>query len=339
MKYNMNQISTNLLILMMLFAGCTGNTGDNSPLPADEVKGCTDNTAVNYNPDATSDDGTCVEEVEPEAILLEVPHTDGCDNTNPIHCMLPFPSDVFLVDDNSTITGKRISYSSSTIPGSGTVSEVTIPILNQIDGASPNTQIMTAFYDDPDVSQMAGQYNIGKSLEDNHPTMIINQNSGELIPHWVELDLRSEEDQPTIIHLRTIQALDHNTPYVILMSGLVDSSGNEINAPIGFSALRDGVITTSPDIENRRAYFQNLFTWITDNTDRVIPDLQTAWSFNTASTESLIGPLLSMRNDALDRIGPYGIGCLVESNTVIMDDNGKVSHWLITGTYTAPQYT
>ena len=31
-------------------------------------------------------------------------------------------------------------------------------IINQIDGASPNTQIMTAFDTDPDVSQMAPRY-------------------------------------------------------------------------------------------------------------------------------------------------------------------------------------
>ena len=46
-----------------------------------------------------------------------------------------------------------------------------------------------------------------------------------------------------------------------------------------------------------------------------------------------------MRDDALDRIGPHGLGCTVESNTEIMTDEGNRSHWLITGTYTAPQYT
>ena len=175
--------------------------------------------------------------------------------------MLPFPSDAFLVEDNSTVTGKRISYSPNTIPGSGTVGQINIPIINQLDGASPNTQIMTAFDSEPDVSEMAGQYNIEKSLEVGHPSMIINQETGEIVPHWTELDIRSDISEPTIIHLRTIEALDHNTSYVVLFSNLQDSDGNLIDAPVGFAALRDGVITNSPDIEERRANFNLLFSY------------------------------------------------------------------------------
>jgi len=341
MKYELNQTFTILLIFMMLFAGCTGNEDMAEPME-ENILGCTDLSATNYDPNAMTDNGSCEfneDDNTSTESFLEIPHTDGCDNTNPIHCMLPFPSDAFLIDDDSTTTGKRISYSPSTIPGSGTVDEVYAPILNQIDGASPNTQIMTAFYVEPDVSELAGQFTIGKSLDPNHPTMIINQETGILVPHWVELDLRSESDQPTILHIRTIEALDHDTTYVVLMNGLMDSNNDQIVAPVGFSALRDGVITTSPDIENRRPYFENLFAWINDNTNRPISELQTAWSFNTASTESLIGPLLSMRDDALDRIGPDGLGCTVESNTEIMSDEGTRSHWLIRGTYTVPQYT
>nr|ANV79836.1 hypothetical protein [uncultured Candidatus Thalassoarchaea sp.] len=340
-----NQISTVLIIAMMLIsAGCLGNNDDEKE--AEDIQsnipltGCMDITAINYDENATISDGdSCEFPDDPADNLLSIPHRDGCDNTNPIHCMLPFPSDAFLVDDDSTNTGKRISYSANTIPSSGTVSQINLPIINQIDGASPNTQIMTAFDTDPDVSQMAGQYSIEKSLETGHPSMIINQNTGELIPHWTEIDIRSDESEPSIIHLRTIKALDHNTSYVILFTDLKDSDDNYIVAPVGFAALRDNVITNSPDIEDRRTDFQELFIWIEENTDRSISSLQTAWVFNTASTESIIGPLLSMRNDALERIGENGIGCTVESNEEVLDEDGNRSHWMLTGTYTAPQYT
>ena len=339
-----NQILTVLIIAMMLIsAGCLGNNDDEKEAediqPILPLTGCMDITAINYYENATISDDSCEFPDDPADDLLSIPHRDGCDNTNPIHCMLPFPSDAFLVDDDSTNTGKRISYSSSTIPSSGTVSQINLPIINQIDGASPNTQIMTAFDTDPDVSKMAGQYNIEKSLEDGHPSMIINQDTGELIPHWTEIDIRSDENEPSIIHLRTIKALDHNTSYVILFTDLKDSNDTYIEAPVGFAALRDNVITNSPDIEDRRSDFEELFTWIDENTDRSISSLQTAWVFNTASTESLIGPLLSMRNDALERIGENGIGCTLETNEEVLDEDGNRSHWMLTGTYTAPQYT
>ena len=122
---------------------------------------------------------------------------------------------------------------------------VEIPILNQMDGASPNTQIMTAFEKEPDISELAGQFSISKSLENGHSTQLINRITGELIPHWVELDIRSEEDQPTILHIRTIKALEHNTPYVVTISGLTDESGELVPTPEGFAALRDQILTSS----------------------------------------------------------------------------------------------
>ena len=324
-----------LLVISMLLSGCSGQVDE----AEEQISGCMDETATNYNPNATNSDSlSCTYEETNGIDPISIPHTEGCDNTNPIHCMLPFPSDAFLLDDETTNTGKRIFYSANTIPGSGTVSPIEIPILNQMDGASPNTQIMTAFSVEPDVSELAGQYSIGKSIDSGHSTAIINQFTGELITHWVELDVRSEEDQPTIIHMRTIEALEHNTSYVVLLSGLKDHQGNTINAPEGFAALRDNVITNSPDIEERRADFQELFTWVIENTDYNVSELQTAWSFHTSSTESIIGPLLSMRNDALERTG-QGIGCTIESNTEVLYNDGNTSHRLMTGTFTAPQYT
>tara|TARA_B110000467_G_scaffold90762_1_gene82062 strand:+ start:7823 stop:9892 length:2070 start_codon:yes stop_codon:yes gene_type:complete len=325
-----------LFCCSIILSGCTANSDESTDI--DEILGCMDENAKNYDIEATNDDGSC--DYTDENTLdnpITIPHIEGCDNTNPIHCMLPFPSDAFLIDDDTTNTGKRIHYSQNTIPSSGTVSPIEIPILNQMDGASPNTQIMTAFTVEPDVSELAGQYSIGKSLDSGHSTVIINQFNGELVAHWVELDARSEIDQPTIIHMRTVEALDHNTSYVVLLTGLMDENNQSIPTPEGFAALRDDVITTSPDIENRRGEFKELFNWISENTEYSINELQTAWSFHTSSTESMIGPLLSMRNDALERTG-NGIGCKIESNTKVMIEE-NTSHWLITGTFTAPQYT
>ena len=324
-----------LLCISMVLSGCTV-VNDEITDEVFEILGCTDADALNFNENATINDASCYFEEPIE--ILDIPHIDGCDNTNSIHCMLPFPSDAFLINDPNTVTGKRIHYSSNTIPSSGTVSPIEVPILNQIDGVSPNTQIMTAFTVEPDVSELAGQYSISKSLESGHPTILMNKLTGELVAHWVELDIRSEIDQPTIFHIRTIEALEHNTPYVVIISGLTDQVGELVPTPEGFAAIKYQQLTSSPDIENRRSGFQNLFSWIESNSDISVSDLQTAWEFHTSSTESMIGPLLSMRNDALERIGD-GIGCTVESNTEVFDEEGNRSHWLMTGTFTTPQYT
>ena len=41
---------------------------------------------------------------------VEVRHDAGCDDLNPIHCLLPFPSDAFLAEDATTTTGFRVNY-------------------------------------------------------------------------------------------------------------------------------------------------------------------------------------------------------------------------------------
>ena len=319
-----------LLVATMLFSGCTGES---------------DNTQVNESDTAIEEDQIVVDDVieeEPqeefEQTLVGVPDIIGCDNTNPIHCMLPFPSHAFLREDDSTETGFRMNYSTNTIPGSGITPVVSIPIINTRDGVSPATQIMTSFYSDPDLSSVAGQYSIEKSLDSGHNTQLLNMETGLLVPHWVELDVRSEQDEPTIMHIRTIQALDHNTSYAVAIHGLSDSTGNPIEPHEGFVALRDNNLTDSSDIEAQRADYEILFTALNSHTDLEREDLQAAWMFHTSSTESIIGDVIHMRNDALERIGIEGLGCSVDKNTDYSRD-GNRTHSLITGTYTAPQYT
>jgi len=313
-----------LLIICILISGCTGQDG----------KGEDDTT---QNPLTLEENTQEDSEMPSSEEIVSIPNVDGCDNTNPLHCMLPFPSDAFLSKDETTETGVRLNYSENSIPGSSFSPTIEIPILNQIDGVSPSTQIMTAFTKDPDVSNLAGQYSIGKSIENQHPTLLINMDSGELIPHWVELDARSEPDKPTILHIRTIKSLTHNTPYAVFISNLQDSDGGPIIAHEGFASLRDGLLTDSSEIESRRGDFLELFKWAESNYGIEIANLQAAWQFHTASTESIIGPLISMRNDALSRTG-NGLGCTVSDSLEILE-NGNRSHWMITGTFTAPQYT
>ena len=348
MNRNRNRTLSVLIVATILLSGCSGQVDETEG----KVTGCTDEAASNFNPDATNPDSSlCVyenEDVEEtdegsgegevEQPPISVPHTDGCDNTNPIHCMLPFPSRAFLRDDDSTETGLRMHYSQNSIPGSGLSPVVSIPIINQRDGVSPSTQIMTAFASDPDVSNLAGQYSIEKSLDVSHPTQLLNMISGELVAHWVELDARSEDDQPSIMHIRTLQALDHNTPYAVAIHDLIDSQGQDIEAHAGFAALRDGLITDSPELESQRSHFEDLFTFLSAQTSILQENLQAAWMFHTASTESMIGDVIKMRNDAMDRIGSDGLGCSIESNSEVFND-GNRTHWLITGTYTSPQYT
>ncbi|RZD51900.1 MAG: hypothetical protein CXT67_07580, partial [Methanobacteriota archaeon] len=107
----------------------------------------------------TDNDGLAPD-VEIDLGPVEIITTDGCDNLNPLHCMLPFPSNAFLTADTSTETGYKVNYASNTLPSSGTTSNVEILDLNRFDGFSPSTQIMTAFTTVPNLTGVANQHSI-----------------------------------------------------------------------------------------------------------------------------------------------------------------------------------
>ena len=288
----------------------------------------------------------CLQSAETEPIIEEeiqvtlptiiaVEQTTGCDNLNPIHCMLPFPSDAFLIEDNSTMTGLRVNYAENTLPVSGSLSNsgenAEIESLNLMDGMSPSTQIMTAFSTLPNLTGVADQYTVGLSMETGHATTLLNIDTGEKIAHWVETDARADDAEATILFIRTMRSLEPNTAYGIGISGL------GVTPSTAFQAILDGQQTDAPDVEARQNSMAVLINALNES-GHDVANLDEAWQFHTASLDSIVGPTLSMRADALDRLGDDGIGCTIEDVDDDWMDDTDADFRRIIGTYTVPQY-
>ena len=267
---------------------------------------------------------------------VEVVTTDGCENMNPLHCMLPFPSNAFLTADNSTTTGYKVNYASNTLPDSGTTSNVEISGLNRFDGFSPSTQIMTAFTTVPNLTGVANQHSIASSLSTEHATVLLNLNTGERVAHWIEVDDRATNPSATIVFMRTLGALDYDTTYGVAFIGLSDLSGGPISPSDAMQAIIDGDETTSTDIETRRGEIESLLGEL-ELLDYQRADVKAAWVFHTASSQSILSDISTMRSDALTRLGEDGIGCTVTSSEDNYGDDDKL-YRRIRGTFTAPQY-
>lgn len=328
MRFSIKAILAILTVFSMVLSGCTGASTDSV-----ENENINDENNDIPLPDCELND-SCF---EPEEQLVMIPHSDGCDNINPIHCMLPFPSDAFLVDDETKVTGKRINYLPASLPGSGSKSTIEIPLINQMDGFSTSTQIMTAFSSTPELFNISNQNNILPSINIGHQTLLVNLENGDLVEHWVELDARAEDGEAVILHIRTVKHLNFNTEYGVLVHGLMDISGQLIQPSEALNAIINEDTTDSIDIENRRNDINNLIDYFVLEKDVIKSEIQAIWSFTTNSADSALGPIIQMRDDALDRIGG-GIGCTIDS----VDDNyGEDNMTLrrITGTFTTPQYT
>ena len=311
------------IVVSMLLVGCTGEpSADSDEKGADEIE----------QPTNPTDNSTEV----PEDEIIEIGGSEFCDDTNHIHCMLPFPSGAFLDADETRDTGYSLSIDGEAIPDTRSSVSDNMVILDRLDGFSPSTQIFTAFDEVPNITGMATQFDIGISTMDGHSSILLNLDTGEKVHHWIELDARAQEDEETIIFLRTIEGLDHNTPYAVGFRNLVDEQGTSIVPSDGFKALRDGYETDSDGIEGQREPYEEVFNKLEDaGFER--SSLQSAWWFHTASTKSILEDILIMRDDAEQRLGGDGIGCQI---TEVEEDFGNdgTSLRLIRGTITTPHY-
>jgi len=326
-----------LLVASMFLSGCTGAV-ETDPII---IAGCMDETATNYNPDATEADRSCLYddgdgEIPDDPSPLAIEQNEFCDDVNPHHCMLPFPAPAFLNDDPSSTTGYNLMITDEAIPDSGSGPTNAFHMINRLDGYSPSTQIFTTFDQTPDISGLAGHNSIEDSLSADHATVLINLDTGELLYHWVEIDARTQDDEPTFVYLRTTRGLDHDTLYGVAYRNLLDSEGTWVEASAAFAALRDDQTTDSPQIEAQRGMYENLFTALGEHgVER--GTLQAAWYFHTASTASILADIVTARDDASERLGEDGIACEV---TEVIDDYGDDNSTFrrIHGTFTTPQY-
>src|SRR5437773_304599 len=86
------------------------------------------------------------------------------------------------------------------------------------------------------------------------------------------------------------------------LRNLVDASGQAIATSRAFAAYRDGQLTTDAIFEARRPSMERIFGDLAKvGVQR--GDLQLAWDFTIASTASLTGRLIAMRDDAFAALG------------------------------------
>ena len=259
---------------------------------------------------------------------------DPCDELNPLYCLLPYPSDRYLAEDATTVTGYRLRYDVRAIPKNIFGQPVDTTAFERLDGVSPATQIITLFSRPPDLATAASQDDIGRSLDPDSPTVILDLATGERLPHWTELDVQAPSDDEKLLFIRAATRLAENRRYGVAVRGLLDIDGNPIEPSETFACLRDGLPTGRPIMEKRRPGFETLFDALEGaGIDR--SGLQAAWWFHTASGEAIRGDLLAMRADALERLGASGIGCTITR----VEDNYKGQIWrYVEGTFTVPSY-
>ena len=315
-----------LLVSLLLLSGCLSDETSEDPETEDCSAIIGDSCEIE---DTTVDDGVLEQKIS-------ISGTSFCDNTNPDHCLLPFPSSAFLDPDSGTATGYRLDIDGQAIPDSASAPSEDFHMLDNKDGHSPSTQIFTTFSSLPDISGLASQDSIPSSVLAGHNSLVLNMDTGQIVEHWVEISSRTQEDEATLVHVRTLRGLDHNAQYAVAFRNLIDGNGEHVEPFLGFKALRDGSITDNQQIESLRSSYESMFSSLSEiGYDR--QNLTSAWWFHTASSQSIMGDIISMRNNATQLLGEDGIGCNITAvNENYAEDNTTLRR--ISGTITTPHY-
>ena len=224
-----------LLVSLLLVSGCLGDETSEDT----EIEDCSaiigDSCEIE---DTTVDDGDLEQEVS-------ISGNSYCDNTNPDHCLLPFPSSAFLDPDSGTATGYRLDIDGQAIPDSASAPSEDFHMLDNKDGHSPSTQIFTTFSSLPDISGLASQDSIPSSALPGHNSLVLNMDTGQILEHWVEISSRTQEDEATLVHVRTLRGLDHNAQYAVAFRNLVDGDGEQVEPCLLYTSPSPRDLSTS----------------------------------------------------------------------------------------------
>lgn len=281
-------------------------------------------------------DPTPLDEVGAAALRDAVAATpQGCDILDTRSCLLPFPSDAYTVKDTSSPTGRFVNLPSGLVPNVDGAA-LDPAEWNRNDGFSPSTPILIHV---PGLStehtSLPSEGDIGVSLTPESATVIVDLDTGQLVPHWAELDKRATDEADRALILRPAISLPEAHRFGVALRDVRGANGQALQAPVAYMALRDNHPTDAPQVEDRRADYEKLFTDLaTAGVNR--PDTYLAWSFTVASADSLAGRVLEMRDDAFGRLsGGAPKFTVTETRTTDLQDGiAKV----VDGTFEVPLY-
>lgn len=180
---------------------------------------------------------------------------------------------------------------------------------------------------------LANPAELASTVELSSPTILLNTSTGELVPHFVDVDVSTDTEEKALM-VRPAAILDYSTRYIIAIRGVVDASDRELEPTDVFRAIRDGLDHEDPSVASRRQHYEAIFAELT-TVGIAREDLQIAWDFTTGSRESITGKMIAVRDAALASVGAAGPEYVIKE--VIDDPNPMLKHRVIL-TATVPRY-
>lgn len=222
-------------------------------------------------------------EPDPNADLPPLEILDGCQPlAHEFDCTLPYPSDFFRRQNEAGDMSVALEGEARIFTSEGFSATITdwrkpdgfsaLPTITFVLGPALDRSGATDIFADPSAS-----------LSTDHPTILLDADRGEAVPHFVDFDGATEPGPRQAVQIRPLVPLQWDTRYIVAVQGMNDSDGARVAAPEGFARLRDGTSGDDPALAEQSArfaadVFAPLSTFGVD-----VADLQLAWDFTTGS--------------------------------------------------------
>ncbi|MFO0572749.1 MAG: hypothetical protein U1A78_02025 [Polyangia bacterium] len=298
------------------------------------VAGCSPDEVVPDDPDAT--DRT---PLPPLAIPA------GCNPIASEHdCLLPYPSDFFLVADAKMPSGRRVQLTEAARPRTRKGEPYDFTLTHPVDGFSHHQPIVAYFT--KGVSTAGVPFHTddpAKSLLPTSKVLLLDAETGQPVPAWAEVDMNTTEPSEQALIVRSLVRLKNARRYIVALQGLNEpsrdgSAGAVLPAPAGFARIRDKRTGGDPVLEPLAARYEREIFPALARLGVERSRLQLVWDFTTSSEDVNTRDLLDLRADLLPKLEAkppaVHISSLIEYTKAVND-----SVWLrIEGTIRVPLY-
>jgi hypothetical protein len=268
-----------------------------------------------------------------EPLALE----DGCQPLmGGVDCLSPYPSDFFRTPDSSTPSGFRVRTTGAARMITDLDVEADIHEWRPIDGAS-RIPLIVAFL--PHEIRQDGFVGLtddaDRSISADSQTLIIEADTGALIPHFVDLDpdYYYAEEQAIVLH--PLVKLAENTRYVVVIRGVLGPDDAPVGAPEGFARLRDKRSIDDPDLVDHVDHFDTNVFPVAEAAGVDRADLQLAWDFTTRTDANAMSDMLRDRDLTLAWLETETIEVTIDE---VIDHADGVIARTIHGTLVGPSF-
>ena len=265
-----------------------------------------------------------------------LPIEPQCNPLGTGHCMTPWPSSVFAIDDPSSATGRRLAIPEGTLPATVDGLATDPAGWNVADGFSPSAPMVMSWKGGVSPDGLPPHDNFDLSLAADSPTVILDMTSGTRVAHFAEIDSYADaQPDSQALLLRPAARLLGGHRYAVAITNRVRArDGSALATPPGFAALRDQKNTDHALLEAMRPRFGEVLDAL-DAAGFPASDLVVAWDFTVASDELIHRDMIAARDRAVAALDSHPIEFTASDASI---GDSKLIKRKITGTLDAPLF-